>query len=470
MQTLERERKLAGPADVLDALEGEEIEPRIFTSTYHDTTDRRLARHGITLRRRLEKGVSLWQLKLPRDEGRLELEKRGGPARVPAELSRLLEGVLHGAELEAAATLQTRRSGKRATLDGGTVEAVLDEVSLMEGQHSEDGFSELELELLDGDPKALKEAERLLLKAGAEEVEQRPKVLRYLGIEPKEAATGGRAIDRVRARIEEQYAQILSHDPGVRVGDDPEDLHDLRVAVRRLRALLRAAEMLLVPEWSNALRAELDWLGAELGPARDLDVLLEHLRAEAAGLDEDEPAFAEVLQRLESERADARARLLAAVESERYHQLLDALEAAARAPHVRALDAPLDELAAREFRRLAKAVRKLGDEPSDEALHKVRIKGKRARYAAELAEPVIGKPAARFVGRAKRFQDVVGEHQDAVVAEERLRGLASELVSGEAVLATGRVIERQRQRRRDARAAVPQAWAKLERSGRRAWA
>jgi CHAD domain-containing protein len=115
-------------------------------------------------------------------------------------------------------------------------------------------------------------------------------------------------------------------------------------------------------------------------------------------------------------------------------------------------------------------VRKLGDEPSDDALHKVRIKGKRARYAAELAEPVTGKPAARFVGRAKRFQDVVGEHQDAVIAEERLRGLASELVSGEAVLATGRMIERQRQRRRDARAAVPQAWAKLERSGRRAWA
>jgi CHAD domain-containing protein len=256
----------------------------------------------------------------------------------------------------------------------------------------------------------------------------------------------------------------------VRVGDDPEDLHDLRVAVRRLRALLRAADPLLVPEWSGRLRDELKWLGNELGPGRDLDVLLERLRGEAAGLDEDEAAFAEVLRRLESDLAEARGRVLAALGSERYAELLESLAAAAAAPHARELDVPLDELAGREFKRLSKEVDGLGDDPSDEALHRVRIKGKRARYAAELAEPVVGKRAKQFIRSAKSFQDVVGEHQDAVVAEERLRSLALELGSYAAVLAVGRVIERQRARRREARAAFPKAWAELERSGRRAWA
>jgi CHAD domain-containing protein len=471
VQTLERERKLAGPAEALDALDGEELEPRTFTSTYHDTADRRLARNGITLRRRVENGVSRWQLKLPRAAGRLELEQRGGPARVPSKLAPLLAGVLRGVELEAAATLRTRRTGKRASIGGGTVEAVVDQVVLLEGRREADTFTELEVELVDGDPRAVKEAELALRKAGAKAVDQQPKALRYLGIEAVEPLTNGAAaIDRVRARIEDQYGQILRHDPGVRVGDDPEDLHDLRVAVRRLRALLRAADSLLVPEWSEPLRNELKWLGGELGAVRDLDVLLEHLRAEAAELHEDELAFAEVLQRLEADRVEARERALVALRSDRYAELLNSLEAAANAPQARALDAKLDELAAREFRRLAKAVAGLEDDASDAELHRVRIKGKRARYAAELAEPVAGKAASRFVKRAKGFQDVVGAHQDAVVAEERLRVLAPQLASTEAVVAAGRMIERQRSRRREAREKLPKAWTRLERSGRRAWA
>ena len=471
MQTLERERKLAGPPHVLDALDGEVIEPRTFTSTYHDTADRRLARSGITLRRRVENGVSRWQLKLPRASGRLELEQRGGPARVPVKLAPLLVGVLRGVELEAAATLRTRRSGKRASLGGGTVEATIDEVVLLEGRREADAFTELEVELLDGDSNALKAAERVLTKAGAKRVAQQPKVLRYLGVEPTSPlSNGAAAIDRVRARIEQQYGEMLRHDPGVRVGDDPDSLHDLRVAIRRLRALLRAADPLLVPEWSETLRTELKWLGGELAPARDLDVLVEHMRSEAAELGQDEVAFGAVLQLLEAERAQTRERALAALGSGRYTELLDALDAAAKAPHARALDVRLDELAAGEFKRLAKAVEGLSEDPSDAELHRVRIKGKRARYAAELAAPVSGKRAERFVKAAKSFQDVVGAHQDAVVAEDRLRALVSGLGSDEAVLATGRMIERQRSHRREARAALPKAWTKLERSGRRAWA
>ena len=82
-------------------------------------------------------------------------------------------------------------------------------------------------------------------------------------------------------------------------------------------------------------------------------------------------------------------------------------------------------LATKAFRKLRKQANEITAESDDAALHEVRKTAKKARYAAELAEPVAGKRAARFVKQAKAFQDVVGEHQDAVVAEERLRELAA---------------------------------------------
>ena len=162
--------------------------------------------------------------------------------------------------------------------------------------------------------------------------------------------------------------------------------------------------------------------------------------------------------------------MLEAMSEPRYNELLDRLEAAAAAPRAREADVSLAGIAAAEFHKLRKAVKALPPDPLDDELHAVRIRGKRARYAAELAEGAVGKPARRFVLDAKRFQDVVGEHQDAVVAEERIRGLLSRTESPQAHLAGGRLIERERARRREARAAFPEAWKTLEKSGKKAWA
>src|SRR5262249_62245725 len=81
-------------------------------------------------------------------------------------------------------------------------------------------------------------------------------------------------------RLREQVTALVSHDPGTRLGSDPEDLHQLRVATRRLRAFLRAARPLLTRGPTEDLRAELSWLGSALGPVRDLDVLVEHFTLE----------------------------------------------------------------------------------------------------------------------------------------------------------------------------------------------
>ena len=234
--------------------------------------------------------------------------------------------------------------------------------------------------------------------------------------------------------------------------------------------MLRAALPLLDPAWAESLRAELAWLGGALGPVRDLDVLLERLRDEVDDLEGAERAAAgRFLELLEQERATARVAMLEVLSSARYAELLTRLEAAAVAPRARESDVSLRDVAAREFRKLRKAVRALPADSTDEELHAVRIRGKRARYAAELAEGVVGKPARRFVQDAKRFQDVVGGHQDAVVAEKRVRDLLDQARSPAAHLAAGRLVERERQRRRDARAAFPEAWATLEKSGKRAW-
>jgi CHAD domain-containing protein len=129
----------------------------------------------------------------------------------------------------------------------------------------------------------------------------------------------------------------------------------------------------------------------------------------------------------------------------------------------------LDDLAAKEFRKLRRATRKLPENPSNEELHRVRIKGKRARYAAELAEGAVGKPATKFVDRAKDFQDAIGEHQDAVVAERRLRDLRRSARGAATAFVLGQLVERQRGRRERARRDWPVAWKKLRRSGQKAW-
>jgi CHAD domain-containing protein len=198
---------------------------------------------------------------------------------------------------------------------------------------------------------------------------------------------------------------------------------------------------------------------------------MERLREEIEALEPPERrAAARFLELLDEDRDEARAAMLEAMSESRYFRLLDRLEAAAAAPQAREADASLEDIAAREFRKLRKAVKALPPDPPDDELHAVRIRGKRARYAAELAEGTVGKPARRFVKDAKRFQDVVGEHQDAVVAEERIRDLLGRTASAPAHLAGGRLIERERARRREARAAFPDAWDALEKSGKKAWA
>ncbi|HEU5215004.1 MAG TPA: CHAD domain-containing protein [Gaiellaceae bacterium] len=271
---------------------------------------------------------------------------------------------------------------------------------------------------------------------------------------------------RLREMLEQQRIALLTHDPGVRLGDDPENLHRHRVAARRTRAFLRTSRRYLDPDWRRGVTDALEALGEATGPARDLDVVLEHVRDELAGLDETEQAAKElILQRLYHEREQSRRRLLEALDDRRYRVLLARLRVPPRlAEGVE--DVPLESLARKEYRRLAKLVGRLGKRPDEEAMHRLRIALKRARYAAELAAPK-GAIRKRFLADARVLQELLGEHQDAVVAERRLRTVAVDDLRTAAAFAAGRIAERQRRRRERVHERLPAAWKRLRKSGAR---
>jgi CHAD domain-containing protein len=269
-------------------------------------------------------------------------------------------------------------------------------------------------------------------------------------------AVAERADDLQRV-LEQQLDELEAKEPGTRAGD-AEALHDFRVATRRSRALLRPCSGV------DELQRELRWLAGLLGPVRDLDVLIEHVAGLVAQLDGDREGGEALLQVLEAQRDDARRELYAGLDSGRYQALLVRFrDELARLGETDG--ALLRRVAARELRRLERAHAELPEDPADTELHRVRIKAKRTRYAAELAARSGGKRLKRLADAAKGLQDAIGLHQDAVVAETRIRAAAS----GPTLLAAGRIIEIERERRRDARAALPKLWKRLDRVAAKAF-
>src|SRR5207247_10444712 len=118
------------------------------------------------------------------------------------------------------------------------------------------------------------------------------------------------ACNLLQHAIAVSVASLMRHDPGVRLGDDPEDVHRARVATRRLRSQLRTFRTLLDTEWANALREDLRWLGSGLGSVRDRQVMAQRVRSRSSALAEDDAAtLADLAAELQAEGEEARARL-----------------------------------------------------------------------------------------------------------------------------------------------------------------
>lgn len=290
---------------------------------------------------------------------------------------------------------------------------------------------------------------------------------------PVTPGTGVTAV--IRDALDASVQRLLVADPIARVGEDPEGVHQARVATRRLRSDLRTFAPLLDPAWVTSLRDELRWLGAELGGAREAEVLLGHLRDRARALPPDiARQVSPVLDAAAGDRAAAYDRVLEVLRSSRYLDLVDRLVQGAIAPRMRpeavsATTADLTRLARRPWKRLQRDYRALGSDPPDAALHAVRIRAKRARYAVEaVARAIDGEQPRKFAAALTGLQDVLGDHQDAVVAAAWLRervaagnpadayaaGMLAGLLRADALAAT---------------AALPRAWHRASRRELRAW-
>ncbi|MEX2268249.1 MAG: CYTH and CHAD domain-containing protein [Acidimicrobiia bacterium] len=457
---------------------------------YYDTSDLRLARAGALLRHRSDEG---WTVKLPGHSGdadaltRDEHHFEGDASKPPDAALDLVRALLRTATVKPVARLHTVR--RRVPIHGadGTpvAEVVDDRVEVVEGATFEQTFREVEVELAATASADQRTALLARLRAAsAGNVDPTPKIVRALGprataaadVEVPTVGRGSRLETVVQAAIAACVVKLIAHDPGVRLGGDAEDVHQARVATRRLRSHLRTFRPLVDERWANDLRDELRWLADVLGAVRDADVLLERLEHKVALVPlVDQPSAEKLLDQLRSDLERRRSQLITALRGNRYLSLLDRLVLAARRPRLLLrIDGKPDAdvlrgLVRRPWEHLEGAVAALPDDAPGAALHNIRIRAKRARYAAEAVEPAFGKPARAYARAITELQDVLGEHQDAVIAAEWLRATATRTNDVPVAFAAGELAGLERHDVLVSRDAWSAAWKQASRRRLREW-
>jgi len=256
------------------------------------------------------------------------------------------------------------------------------------------------------------------------------------------------------AVLRRNLSTMLAREWGTRLGEDVEDLHDMRVATRRIRAALSLFSESL-PVRARHVRAELGWLADALGTVRDLDVQLERLDDWMAEVpDDDRRALGELATVLGQERRQARENLLTCLDSARYERMVASFttmlrqgpsrrSVAARAPAV----AVVPDLVEGLHRAATKAARRARRSNDLADFHRTRIRGKRLRYALEFVSPIYTGQTGKYVRHVVRLQDALGLMQDARVAAARLHDLATaegSRLSPATVFVMGGVAERYR--------------------------
>jgi len=438
-----------------------EREPQQLSSIYFDSPDLRLLRRGITLRHRVgDDQGPLWTLKLPADQDRSlrsELDYPGNGQEPPSEARELLFGVLNGATLSPVAEIKTRR--RRWTLIGSDgadlAELVDDRVSVLDGNEIRDSFREIEVEAHQIDRRRLKEIAETIRDAGASP-DQRSKASRALealrgahtpGIAPRGVSPDEPAGNAVFPALARALDRLLAFDPYARLGE-VEGVHQLRVAGRRLRSVLRTFAPLLDEERVTQAHECLRWFGQVLGDVRDLDVLRESVNSTAGDLS---PALTDVESALEERHSSARQRLTEALSSERYAAMVQLLTDLTTDPALLARPGSRSEdelpaLARRMWRKMHKFAAELAPESPETDFHRARILAKRARYAAETVCEFLGSKLNKrirvFAEHAEALQNVLGEHQDATFARNTLLELRPQFTSGDISFVLGQMVER----------------------------
>ncbi|MBV8149155.1 MAG: CHAD domain-containing protein [Candidatus Eremiobacteraeota bacterium] len=450
------ERYLADPAQF----------KRLHT-IYYDSEDLRLARWACGLRYRVGEG---WTLKILRPRSgaggaieRKEYTFKDDSGDVPQKALDLARGYLRGAAVAPVIELRTVRT-KRTIRPRAEADAVAevdeDDVAVVDGTEIKRRFKQVEIEALNGSAGILDEIRAALCRTGVGPLDPLPKNVRALegDLEPE---LPRRSLRR-RSSPAQAFAvafssaaeQLVRLDAALRAEDDADVLHEIRTAVRRLRAYLRDFRPTLDRDWAEALRERLGWLNRLLAKARNTDVLLETLKSAARALEPtDAQAAPKLIDRIASERNRAYEAVHSGLREQRYAALLDDVIAAARAPVVRSLDKSQSKECSRKIvrgarRRLCRAVEEAAIPPAERDLHAIRIKAKHVRFVAEALTPIGAKRVRKLARSAKRLQKLLGEHHDSVMALRHLRDLAR---GSEQAFVAGEIAERSRRSAEDRR-------------------
>jgi CHAD domain-containing protein len=437
---------------------------------YYDTEDLRLLLAGITLRRRRGGSDAGWHLKLPvgpeapdsREEIRLPLGQAGRP--VPRELADLVRARTRGAPLVPVATITTIR--QVTTLVGARGESLAevadDRVTALAAPDHQAAaqWREIEVELTGGGSELLTAADKLLRRAGLRRSTRSAKLERVLSDRlersarprlagPRELDSSSTAGEVVHAYLSAQVEALLAVDPKVRRAQ-PDSVHQMRVATRRLRSTLRSFGTIVNRGDTEHLASELQWLGGVLGEARDAEVQAARLDQHVQQTDVEQllgPVEARIQAYSAKTKAESLAAVAAALKSARYDTLLGELDqliadppagAEASLPAGKALPAAAFRSYRKTRRRMRTALRASAGRERESALHQARKGAKQTRYAAEAVSPVLGMEAARLARRMKKLQSVLGDYQDTVVGRQITRelGIAAHL-AGESAFSYG---------------------------------
>ncbi|WP_200812156.1 CYTH and CHAD domain-containing protein [Streptomyces sp. 3213.3] len=419
-------------------------------AVYYDTDDLRLAATSATLRRRTGGSDAGWHLKLPlsgdsREEVRAPLSEE-----VPDALRELTLSRTRGAALRPVVRIRSTRGVRQLVGSDGTALAELSvdavRAESLVGTGTRAAWTEMEVELAsDTDPALLDAVEKALGSHGIGRAHNPSKLARALEETevgaprvpdaPAEAVVPGTAGEAVLRYVDERIRALVDLDPAVR-RDLPDAVHKMRTTCRRLRSVLRSYRPVLDRKVTDPVRDELKWLGTELGAERDHEVLRERLGARIEALPR-ELVFGATSARLQvwdvGDTSEARLRTIATLNSPRYLALLNILASLTERPPLRAKAARQPEKVMakailKEYGRLSDRMTHALELPPgtkrDKALHEARKAAKKTRYATEPARDALGKPAKRLGKRVKAVQQVLGDHQDSVVARDALRTVA----------------------------------------------
>lgn len=428
-----------------------------LASSYYDTPDRRLAKMGVSLRLREVGGALIQAVKIRQSSSasRLEFEQEiSGEEAFPAptgdeDLDKKIYAL--SPVLEPFAGTSVDRFTAEIAFRGARIEFAADigraECRDEEGRDYAAPLAEVELELIDGDPARVFDFARLLL----ENAPLRYRALSKLETAARLAAPPGvvaptsrtpidadmSAADALQNTLNNIAARLAEVEPFILDFRAPEGVHQMRVALRRLRSIERVYRRYLKGEQISALAAQAKFFARELGPARDWDVFLEETMPVAREANRAADGFKKLKANAEAARAKSWARAAEVIGSDGFARfVLDVAEAGAlgrwRGDIKKAMEAPVRDFAPAILdRALKKTLKVAAETPASgdfAARHPLRIALKKLRYPVQLFRAIYPKaPRKDYMSAMSTLQDAFGALNDAVVAQK----LADRVAEGE---------------------------------------